>query len=375
MNREFLLPPSRDLPPGRLAERREHLMSELAPRRADSPSRRVRIVASIAASLVVLVGTASAIGGIRELILDHGFVGLAPEGATPSTPEEGELVLHYLGRSASHRKEQFGKPLVEMWVYADGRMIWSEESGVSSKPPPEGANELISGYLEQRLTPEGIELMRSQVADFFDRSRAAVETLPTDWDPSDPRSDNLVLFITDPLGSGPFWGSAQIREDGHLLGLQWGDGGGSTSLHGPEATREQVVDLLWIDALLADRASVLPPSAWAERKIRAYVPSHYAACFPSPPTDQSQLLSALPTEAADVLRDKSLRRERSGEYCFKLTTEEARKVTSALSGLDSEYRGARLVYRQPGGESSSQDPFIFFEPYFPDGKITCSACG
>src|SRR5262245_36176734 len=124
MNREFSIPPSRGLPPNRLAQRREHLMSEIAPRRADSPSPRVRMVALVAAALIVLVGTASAIGAAREFILDQGFLGFAPEGATPSTPESGELVLHYLGRSAIHGKGQFARPLVQVWVYADGRMIW-----------------------------------------------------------------------------------------------------------------------------------------------------------------------------------------------------------------------------------------------------------
>jgi len=384
MNREFLLPPSRDLPPNRLAERREHLMSELAPRRAESPQW-VRIAAFVGAALIVSVGTASAIGGIREFILDHGFLGLAPEGATPSLPESGELVLHYGGRSASHAKAQ-ATPLVELWVYADGRMIWSEESGHSSKPPPEGANEFISGYLEQRLTPEGIELMRSQVADLIDGARAAVETLPTDYGLGSPSDDRLELFIAGPLGSDLLWGAVQIREDDHLLGLSWSSAlfapahiRRARGVHGPTATREQVVDLLRIDALLTDRASVLPPSAWAVRKIRAYVPSHYATCLESysPTMDRSQLLSLLPRGAADVLRDKSARREYGGaENCSKLTIQEAREVASALSGFEQGTQGARLVYWLREGEHSpTTTPMLFFEPYFPHGQITCSACG
>jgi hypothetical protein len=378
MNREFLLPPSRDLPPNRLAERREHLKSELAPRRADSPSQRVRIVAFVAAAVIVLVGTASAIGGVRDLILDQGFLGLAPEGATPSTPESGELVLHYLGRSASHAKGQSASPLVQLWVYADGRMIWSEESGISSKPPPEGANEFISGYLEQRLTPEGIELMRSQVADLFDGARDAVETLPPDGPLSSPSDDHLELSITDPLGSDLLWGFVRMREDDHLLGLQWSSAGfAPANFHSVTATREQIMDLLRIDALLTDRASVLPPSAWAERKVRAYVPSHYATCLYSPTMDRSQLLSLLPRGAADVLRDKSARRENAfAENCSKLTTQEAREVASALSGFEKGMRGARLVYWLREGEHSPAiTPMLFFEPYFPHGQITCSACG
>ena len=340
--------------------------------------RRRSILALAAAMLIVVVGTASALA-FGAFILDQGFLGLAPEGATPSTPEEGELVLHYLGRSASHAKGHAGSPLVQLWVYADGRMIWSEESGISSKPPPEGANEQLSGYLEQRLTPEGIELMRSQVADLFDGARDAVETFPSDDGPlSSPSDDRLELSIADPLGSDLLWGFVRIREDDHLLGLQWSRAGWAPArIHGLTATREQVVDLLRIDALLTDRASVLPPSAWAERKIRAYVPSHYATCLYSPTMDRSQLLSLLPRGAADLLRDKSARRENAfAGNCSKLTIQEAREVASALSGFEKGFRGARLVYWLREGEHSPETtPMLFFEQYFHHGQITCSACG
>jgi hypothetical protein len=336
---------------------------------------RRRLVVVLAVGAFVAVGAASAIGGVREFILDRGFIGLPPVGATPSTPENSELILHYLGRSASHGKG-IGRPLVQVWVYADGRMIWSEESGHSAKPPPEGANELISGYLEQRLTPAGIELMRSQIAGLVDRSRSAVEALPTDYEPLGSRHySGLALLIPEGV-SGPPWGSVEVRDGDHFLGLQWLGGGDSGRHEGPIATPEQVAALWRIDALLTDRASVLPPSAWAERKIRAYVPSDYAACFFPPPTDQSQVLSLLPTEAAEVLRDKSPRRENVfGEYCFKVTTEEAREVAEALSGLDPVPAGARLAYQLAGMSDGDEGTQLWFEPYFPHGQITCSACG
>ena len=56
---------------------------------------------------------------------------LPPEGASPSAPERGRLVA--------------GKE--DIYVYADGRMIWGREG--------------LPVWLEQRLTPEGVELVRS----------------------------------------------------------------------------------------------------------------------------------------------------------------------------------------------------------------------
>src|SRR3990170_2001438 len=51
-----------------------------------------------------------------------GFIGLPPEGSTPSTPKSGELVLSLWGRSTTDQG-----PLFRAWVYADGRMIWDKE--------------------------------------------------------------------------------------------------------------------------------------------------------------------------------------------------------------------------------------------------------
>jgi hypothetical protein len=63
--------------------------------------------------------------------------GLPPEGVVPSSPEEGTLVAHY---AAIH--------VGQVFVYADGRVIWLPDAG--------------GPILEQRLTPEGLELVRTK---------------------------------------------------------------------------------------------------------------------------------------------------------------------------------------------------------------------
>jgi hypothetical protein len=328
--------------------------------------RRRRFVALAAAVLVVAVGTASAIGSVREFILDQGFVGLPPVGATPSTPESGELVLRWLGRSATPAPPS-GGPLFRVWVYADGRIVWSTSDSV-----PEGANEFTSGYLEQRLTSEGVELLRSEVVGLLEGNGIPLETVPTD---KEPRRFGV-----------------EVRNGGRLVRANWE----GTDIARPLRTPEQLAALRRVDALLTDTASVLPASAWAVREVRAYVPSHYAVCIESaPPKDASQLLSLLPTRAADLLRDKSPTRlegdvvgspEGGGPvavqgryvtYCSKLTTEDARDVAEALSGLDPDPRQGqvRLAYRLAEGAGLREWTSIWFEPYFPHGQVTCSACG
>jgi hypothetical protein len=392
MKREFSIPPSRELPPNRLAHRRKHLMSEIAQLHSEWPLRRRGLLALVAAALIVVVGTASAIGGVRDFILDQGFIGLAPKGATPSAPESGELVVHWEGRSASHARGRYAAPLVRAWVYADGRMIWSEESWQSSRPVSEGANEFTSGYLEQRLTPEGVELLRSAVVGLFDRSRALLQTVPDDTRPGLPGGPVLIV----PPFQRFFWGVVEVPSGDRLVRLRWGDLETGEHFGGTTATPEQLSALRRVDALLTDPASVLPSGAWSVRKIRAYVPSHYAVCFrASPPKDASQLLSLLPVRAADVLGDKSRTRlegdieaspdgggpvEVQGrwvEYCSKLTTEGAREVAEGLSGLDPDpgQGKVRLAYRLAEGAHWWEGASIWFEPYFPHGQVADSASG
>jgi hypothetical protein len=347
--------------------------------RVQQRRRRRQIVALAAATLVVVVGAASAFGTVRDFFLDRGFIGLPPVGATESAPESGELVVHW---------EEFWRPhdFARVWVYADGRIIWDREG-----PVPGGANELTSGYLEQRLTPEGVELIRSALDGLVDRSRALLTTRPDDPRPA-PYA-GLALFVPTDY---PAWhGSVEVPDGNRLVGLQWQNLGTGPDVawvrdhyDGTNATPEQLAALRRLDAILTPPASVLPPSAWALREARAYVPSHYAVCIhTSPPKDPSQLLSFLPKRAADALRDKSRTRYdgevieareggrtvvlgRSVTYCSKLTTEEAREVADALSGLKRESGwGANALAYQVTEPVGLEDTDVFFEPYFPHGRF------
>jgi hypothetical protein len=299
--------------------------------------RRRRVFALVAAALVVAVGTASALA-VRTFVLDRGFLGLPPQGAAPSAPESGDLVLKGGGRSlsiANHYNPPGGwvGALVSIWVYADGRVIWQHRE--ARTPVPEGAKEFDSSLLEQRLTPEGVELLRSEViaTGLFER--------------------NLALDV--PQFGDLLYGAAEVRRDGQLVSVEW-NCPFSARCESTTATREQVSALRRLDALLSDPASVLPSSAWAVRKVRAYVPSHYGVCVDTaPPTDIAPLLSRLPARAEELLRDQKWARSegdiveareggvmvvlgRQVTYCSKLTTEEAREVDKAVSGLDPDPR-------------------------------------
>jgi hypothetical protein len=74
-------------------------------------------------------------------------VWLPPKGAEPSTPAEGELVLQTVGIHPWHYIQ----------VYADGRVIWSQQTGFTGN----SRTSSTTGWLERRLTPEGVDLVRS----------------------------------------------------------------------------------------------------------------------------------------------------------------------------------------------------------------------
>jgi hypothetical protein len=354
-------------------------------------SRRRKLAVVLTAAVVVTAVATAAYGTVRVLFLDKGFIGLPPVGATPSAPESGELVVQWEGLSAT-----LPRNLVRAWLYADGRIIWERRpwhEDLTVGRPPEGANELVSGYLEQRLTPEGVELLRSDVAGLFDRSRTLIETVPADDDPwLGGHNFRLALFVPNDYAS--HWGVVAVRNGDWLARLRWQ--GIETKkyldLEGPLATPEQLSALRRVDALLTDPASVLPPNAWAVREVRAYVPSHYAVCIhTAPPKDVSQLIALLPTRAAELLRDKSWTNSegdvveareggrtvvlgRSGQYCSKLATDEAREVADALSGLDREpgWRRYGLAYRVAEAVNNLGPTWLRFEPYFPHGQFPFS---
>jgi hypothetical protein len=88
----------------------------------------------------------NAVGTVPAALSERGLVGLPPVGSSPSAPEVGRLVdcwpvngglLPYLGM---------------VRLYADGRLIWNYYF--------DEGNWRSTGHIEQRLTPEGVELLR-----------------------------------------------------------------------------------------------------------------------------------------------------------------------------------------------------------------------
>ena len=198
-------------------------------RRLGQPARpRAGLAGSSSCSLsiaLVAIATASAFA-VRAFVLDKGFIGLPPVGATPSTPESGVLEMYYWVHDVRGRTRN--------WVYADGRLIRRGVTRDNGTPLP--------GFREQRLTLEGVELLRSEIM-----------------------SAGGFGHAQPPPGSEPLHNAnpptIQIRRGDRLVPLTWAS------------------NLKRLEARLTDPDSWLPASAWKQRKIKAaYVPSRFEVC-------------------------------------------------------------------------------------------------
>jgi hypothetical protein len=307
--------------------------------------RRRRLVVVLAAVALATTVTTAGWAIVREVVLRESSVGLPVE-ATPSAPESGELVIQY--RDLDHAGSGWG------WVYADGRLITLRHSDL-----PEAATRWSSGLLEQRLTPEGVELLRSEIIStgLFEHHQ-----------PADSRfaGHNVI----------------QLRIGGRLVQVQGKFSANSNEF--PRRLRER----------LADPASWLPASAWANRRPRAYVASRYAILYGGlfQTIERSRILSLLPAPAEDLLRDQEAAPRLRGYdgggftrtsltyYVSDLTTEEARALAQALDDAGLNRGGLDYDFEIPGTSVDPPPPmkgpvrnkvFIGFSPYFPHGETVC----
>jgi hypothetical protein len=256
-----------------------------------------------------------------------GLMGFPPEGATPSTPEHGELVVGIGFGHTSGDAERFS-----LHVYADGRVVWQRLGGGT------GVYDSSTGLIEQRLTPEGVDLVVAEVLStgLFDHDRDLVSS-----------------------ASGLYYGGIQVRDGERLVHLTWGNAGfeqGNQPI-ATNPTADQVRALERLDARIEDLGSWLPASAWEQQEMRAFVPSRYSVCYSGQDESMERLriLQLLPAPAADSLRTLDTTTGEFGGsrgpvtfWCSVVTTEVARELGQILEDA--------------GAVAQSDDPSYAFSP-------------
>jgi hypothetical protein len=286
--------------------------------------RRPFVVLAVVAFVALVSASAFA---VRAFVMDKGIVGLPPVGATPSTPESGVLEMYYW----------INYPRSRSWVYADGRLI-------RLGAPPRG------GYLEQRLTREGVKLLRSEIVSAGGFGHAQPP----------PGSTSLNETF------GP--ADIKVRKGDRLVPLRWAS------------------DLKRLEARLTNPGSWLPGSAWKQPKVRAYVPSRFGVCAAVLVGDvdkpaqmrfvqmgPARIVALLPAAAQSVLRGRDWNaRGAGGASCFAVTTNEARSLAKALDGAGpvTARKGGRIrlhyTFDVPG---PNRQVWISFDPFLPQAEV------
>ena len=276
MKGDFSIPPPRDLPPHRLAQRREHLSRRSLSRPRDGRFHGVGCWRSL-----------------RQLSSSWSEQPLRSAVFAPSSSIRASSVCRQRERRRARQRAASSSsvgwggaatlaigsaPCPRLGVRRRPNHLEPERAGFprarTSSPPATSSNDSrprVSSSCGRRSSD-------SSKAVALHLSPFRPTTIPVGFPSLEVRDgDRLVRLI----GEAPTSRARRARRSSSRLS------GGSTRL-------------------LTDPASVLPSSAWAVREVRAYVPSHYAVCIDTaPPKDASQLLSLLPTRAADLLRDKS----------------------------------------------------------------------
>jgi hypothetical protein len=225
-------------------------------------------------------------------------------------------------------------------LYADGRLLWhTNDDPFEDEPRGVNGPRPKTGWLEQRLTPEGTELLRSELV--------SSGLLGPGQQPPD---------YTCPPGS--------YRADARV--------GDHYEYYRGELPRDLV-------ERIAEPASWLPTSAWEDREVRPFVPASYSVCITGeePRISVAEIATALPARVGDLVRARDWEENHAGPvqwwWCTGVATEDARTFTEALDAPGIERNEHPWV---PGPEylfeyqdaSRSEMLRISFRPDLPAGS-------
>jgi hypothetical protein len=293
------------------------------------------VTATVATAVMIGPGTSHAETGSRAGTIAR-FAGLPPVGVKASTPTTGRPEIGF-----SLTGPRAGAETTTWYVYADGRFVWQKWS-----PPgdatvvPTGAKKLDTGYVQQRLTLSGVQLLRSKIlaTGLFEH--------------------NLKLEV----GRGKSWVTHQVRRGDRMVtvaGVPTPDPSWTELF--TKATPAQTRALAQIAALVADPAKWLPTNVWSDRQIRTFVPSHYLIAV-----DRSYPeISKLPPPADEALsRHKQLRRH----ACQVVTTGQARALLQALmqAGISPSDNHAWNIGFDFHGLGFTHPSYLHLSPVPPD---------
>jgi hypothetical protein len=244
---------------------------------------------------------------IDPITLPTHFAGLPPEGTQPSRPSyDGRIILNVSP----------ALPGGSWNINADGRILITGDAHAL----PQGANPLHAADVQQWLTPQGVQLLRSRILEI---GRPVGLFGPKDHGYT--RRAYVKRNLVD-------W--YQVRIGRRLKDVQVVPTGGSND---PAATPAEVSAMDRINSLVAHSTTRLPASAWRDSTIRPYIPSHYCVVWDRAAPNPAKL----PFPASELLAQ--LLPSWSGTASGTLTTDQARALFVAFARA-----GLKLLNNHPG---------------------------
>ena len=279
----------------------------------------------VGTAVVAFAVAAAAFGGLARAFLSGPGPRPAVEGVEepPVDPAVGELVLHLRGDA-------------EVAIYADGRVIWEIGDG-------------DPGYLQMRLTPEGVELLRSRAVStgLFERDQG----LTLDDDPGFMevrRGDRSVIIVWgEDTSIVESWPSALLPRQLATISA---------------ATAGQAREVIELEAFFRDpTAWGLPRRMYAEPESSPFVPSRLLVTWDAGTPDWS----TLPSPAREIVSGNLDTLTRDG--CQVISTDQARTIARALAqaGIDTDYNIQRGML-----SFSPDDSFVHSFPALPH-EVAC----
>jgi hypothetical protein len=259
------------------------------------------------------------------------FGGIPPKSVEASPFTTGKLLISLKPRANT------------TWnVYSGGWVVWQKwDSSGAPTVVPDGATRLDTSYVQQQLTPQGVQLLQAKLlaTGLFEH--------------------NLRLDV----GSYHAWFSHQVRRGDRLVTVSGAPSPGPPSNQRTKATPAQVQALTSIENFVADPSHWLPASAWADRRIQAIVPGSYLLVIDRGYPD----LSKLPASARKALVQYKLLKSHA---CQIITIGQARTLvqTFVKAGIPLAYNSARTIAFDFAGLHFRHPSYLHLHPALPNDR-------
>jgi hypothetical protein len=294
-----------------------------------------------------------------------------PAGVEPSTPATGEVVVSFYAEDATRSSHPNDWERIAIDLYADGRVIWSRcgsrlpndidrphdntgtDQGCLLPPTADALDGLSTGWVQQRLTTEAVEALRTELL--------ATGLFVGKWESVTPNSTDLLDWMSVDVRDGDQM--RNVRVDYQIF-------------DGNPPTAEELAGLEHMQEIFLDLNGWFSDSAWVDREIVSFVPSSYSFWSERGPAnallrDAMSGTEIVGLEPTDLPAPANQLLTRTG--CDVVTLDEARAILAGFEAAgitrSTEMSSADIIaFLVLDGEDGAA---VYFEPNMPDSSSAC----